>query len=35
MIMKLFIRSPNTGIMGIDMEGSLNWYDYFWKAFWQ
>lgn len=39
MIMKLFIltiyHSPNTGIMSIDIEGNLNWYNHFWKAFWQ
>lgn len=28
-------HSPNTGIMGIDIEGRLNWYNHFWKAFWQ
>lgn len=39
MIMKLVIltiyHSPNTGIMNIDSEGNLNWYNHFWKAFWQ
>lgn len=39
MIMKLIIliiyHSPNTSIMGIDIEGSLKWYNPFWKAFWQ
>lgn len=36
MIMKLFsqdIHNPNTGTMGIAIEGSLNWYNHFKKHF--
>lgn len=36
MIIKLFsqdIHNPNTGTMGIGIEGSLNWHNHFWKHF--